>query len=280
MLDRFNRLVATAALVIGAVGLSQCSRTGSVSPAAPAAVVPASGDAVDLTTTDQPQLGWFTVCKTGNTDGTFTVEATPPGGDTMIVTSPVVIATGTCQVVAANSTIAGASITVTETSAGLVSITGLRNDAGAISADNPPDGPLTRFVNEFHGFVFTFDNFLETPNEPPGGDEGCTPGYWKNHLTRWEGYAPGADFDATFGVDLFTPDRTLLQAVNLGGGGTRALARHGVAALLNAASASVDYAYTTAQVIDIVQGDGAYAGITVAERTSLLVDANEAGCFP
>jgi len=160
---------------------------------------------------------------------------------------------------------------VTETSAGLVNITGQRNDAGAISADNPPNGPVTRFLNEFHGFAFTFNNFVEPPPDP--GDEGCTPGFWKNHLSSWSGYAPGADFDTTFGVNFFTPNITLLQAVNLGGGGIRALARHGVAALLNAASGDVDYAYTEAQVIDIVQGDGAFSGLSVNERKDLLARA-------
>jgi hypothetical protein len=273
-----NRFVAAAAVVVSGVLLSQCGRSELSSPTRPAAVAPAPGSSAAITGSDQPQLGQFAVCKTGNTDGTFTVDANPPGGATMIVTSPIVIATGTCQVVAVNETLAGASITVTETSAGLVSIAGFRNDAGAISPDNPVNGPVTRFVNEFHGFVFTFDNFLETPNEPPGGDEGCTPGYWRNHPSQWAVYAPGADFDTTFGVNFFTPDKTLWQTVRFGGGGSAALARHGVAGLLSAASSGVDYAYTEAQVIDIVQGDGAYAGMSVTERTNLLVSANEAGC--
>jgi hypothetical protein len=44
------------------------------------------------------------------------------------------------------------------------------------------------------------------PEEPPGG-EGCTPGYWKNHLEDWPptGLDIVDDFDTTFGVDLFDP---------------------------------------------------------------------------
>jgi hypothetical protein len=54
------------------------------------------------------------------------------------------------------------------------------------------------------------------------------------------GYTPGDDFDAPFGVDLFNPDITLGEAVNLGGGGVHKLARHGTAALLSAASTDVN----------------------------------------
>jgi hypothetical protein len=276
MFAPLNRYVIAATIAVSAMGLSQCSQSDPGSPAAPAAVGPATSDAVGPTADPTAALGQFKVCKAGNVDGTFTVVANPPGGATTTVTSPIVIAAGTCQVVAENQTIGGVSITVTETSAGLVNITGQRNDAGALSADNPANGPVTRFLNEFHGFSFTFNNFVEPPPDP--GDEGCTPGFWKNHLSSWSGYSTGADFDTTFGVNFFNPNKTLLQAVNLGGGGLNALARHGVAALLNAASGDVDYAYTEAQVIDIVQGDGAFAGLSVTERTNLLVAANEAGC--
>ena len=104
---------------------------------------------------------------------------------------------------------------------------------------------------------------------PPGG-EGCTPGYWRNHLEDWPptGFAPGDDFDTTFGVDLFSPDITLEQAINLGGGGVRKLARHGTAALLSAAHPDVDYPLSTAEVIAAVQAGDA----------NTLADFNELGC--
>lgn len=97
-------------------------------------------------------------------------------------------------------------------------------------------------------------------DEPPGG-QGCTPGYWKNHLESWEptGYSPGDDFDATFGVDLFSPDITLNQAVRAKGGGANRLARHGTAALLSAAHPDVAYGYTVAEVIALVQAGDAGA---------------------
>jgi uncharacterized repeat protein (TIGR01451 family) len=116
---------------------------------------------------------------------------------------------------------------------------------------------------------------------PPPGLEGCTPGYWKQdqHFDSWPApYLPSSDFDATFGVNFFNPNITLLEAAGLGGGGVNALARHAVAALLNSASAGVDYPYTTAQVLAIVQGTGAFAGQSVEARKNLLEAANQLGC--
>lgn len=114
------------------------------------------------------------------------------------------------------------------------------------------------------------------PPPPNGGGEGCTPGFWKNHLDAWTGYSPGADFDATFGVDLFDPNITLEDAVNRHGGGVNALARHAVAALLNAAHPDVDSAFTAADVIELVQ-DAAASGDFEAAKDMLAAE-NERGC--
>jgi hypothetical protein len=101
-----------------------------------------------------------------------------------------------------------------------------------------------------------------------GGDQGCTPGYWKNHLDSWT-LDPTQDFDTTFGVDFFTADISLLEAVNLGGGHVNKVARHGVAALLNALHPDVNYPLTAQEVIALVrEGDG-----------DTLVDNNELGCL-
>jgi hypothetical protein len=115
------------------------------------------------------------------------------------------------------------------------------------------------------------------------GAEGCTPGYWRNHGDRWAGISPDADFDATFGVDFFSPDITLGAAIKILGGEVNALARHATAALLNsyggvpnADGISVDYPYTTAEVIQMVQD--AVANGTISETKDLFEAANEAGC--
>jgi hypothetical protein len=87
-----------------------------------------------------------------------------------------------------------------------------------------------------------------------GGGEGCTPGFWKNHLDWWpDAYQPDHDFDTVFGVNVFDPDLTLLDAARRGGGGVNALGRHAVAALLNAESEGVDYGMSTDAVIAAVQ---------------------------
>lgn len=114
---------------------------------------------------------------------------------------------------------------------------------------------------------------------PPNGDQGCTPGYWKNlrkHLAAWTaaGFAPGDDFDTVFGVNAFTPDITLEQALNLGGGGLNKLARHAVAALLSAAHPDVNYPLTLAQVIALVQ-----SAISDPEPEATQLDTfNNLGC--
>ncbi len=112
---------------------------------------------------------------------------------------------------------------------------------------------------------------------PPGGGEGCTPGYWKQsqHFDSWVGYTPTDSFEAVFGVNA-TGSPTLLDALKWGGGGEAALARHAVAALLNSASGGVSYAFSTADVITMVQN--AYATGTFETTKNLLAAQNESGC--
>lgn len=104
---------------------------------------------------------------------------------------------------------------------------------------------------------------------PGSGDEGLTPGYWKNHPCAW---GPTElrlcdDFDSVFGVDYFRPNITLYQALCLGGGHVEKVARHGTAALLNARHPGVDYPYSEAEVIAFVR----------AGNVEPLVEANELG---
>ena len=54
-------------------------------------------------------------------------------------------------------------------------------------------------------------------------------------------------------MNLFQPNKTLLQALGTGGGGIARLGRHSTAALLNTANSGLQYGMTTAQVIQIVQ---------------------------
>ena len=130
----------------------------------------------------------------------------------------------------------------------------------AISATNDDVNWFTIAVEE--GVLFCL---------PPAEDEGCSPGYWKNHLEDWAatGFSPLDDFDTIFDLDLFSPDITLEDAVNLKGGGVKKLGRHGAAALLSAAHLEVDYPFSIAGVIAAVGAGEAEA----------LVEANELGCL-
>jgi hypothetical protein len=95
----------------------------------------------------------------------------------------------------------------------------------------------------------TIDCGLVPP--PPGGGEGCTPGYWKqrHHFCAWPPpYAPTTLFSDVF--ENAFPGKTLLQVLSQGGGGLKALGRHTVAALLNAASDDVSYDLSASDVIN------------------------------
>ncbi|HYN06527.1 MAG TPA: hypothetical protein VES67_03960 [Vicinamibacterales bacterium] len=278
-----NRALSAALIVGSAMLLSQCSQSSPSNPVSPQSVSSGTTNAVGDTTTSTPAFSRLKVCKVGNVSGTFSVSAAPASGGSPTVLSPITVAAGQCRIVAEDfdtATGVGGNITVRETSAGLQSISAQRIDApaGTISSFTFTNGQ-TLFLNSFHGYTITFTNNVPPPPPPPG-DEGCTPGYWKQdqHFDNWTGLSTGADFDTTFGVNFFTPNITLLQALNRGGGGVNALARHAVAALLNAASADVDYRYTTAEVLAIVRGTGVYAGRTIEERKDLLAAANELGC--
>jgi hypothetical protein len=94
-----------------------------------------------------------------------------------------------------------------------------------------------------------------TTTTTPPGNEGCTPGFWKNHPEAWVGFSTGATVESVFSD---APDSvaslTLIEGLGLGGGGVNALTRHAIAALLNAASPGVDYPLTVDEVIALVNG--------------------------
>ena len=125
------------------------------------------------------------------------------------------------------------------------------------------------------------------PTDPPSsGGEGLTPGYWKqpHHFDDWplsvvvDGVTISIDQSTLFS-DVFggTYDRTLLGALRAGGGGMKALGRHAVAALLNAASddAFVDYDYSVQEVVDAVED--AVANNTIEATKDDLAAHNELG---
>ena len=119
------------------------------------------------------------------------------------------------------------------------------------------------------------------------GGEGCTPGYWKQpqHFDSWTPpYDPPDKFSDVFarlitvraGGKRIITDPTLLQALQANGGGINALVRHGVAALLNAASPGVAYAFSPDAVIAMVQA--AIDSGDYETTKDLLAAENERGC--
>jgi len=118
-------------------------------------------------------------------------------------------------------------------------------------------------------------NYIVT--QPPGNFEGFTPGYWKQkqHFSSWVGYTTNQSFETTFGVVIAGSNYSLLEALGLGGGGVNALMRHAVAALLNASNGGVNYKYSTAQVISMVQN--AFATGNYEATKNLFEAENEKG---
>jgi hypothetical protein len=237
----------------------------------------AAGDPTNST----PEFGRFKVCKAGNTSGTFIVGASPVNGGTPSISSPITVPTTECRIVAEDfgQEGVGSNITVTENPAtNLQSISGERIDTGGgISPQAFANGD-TLFLNSFHGYTITFTNNVASP--PPGGNSGCTPGYWKQpqHFDSWTApYDPTDSFNTTFGIgtNWFPNSLTLLGALQQGGGGANALGRHATAALLNAAKGF--YPLSVQQVIDRVQA--AYAGTADIEATKDQFERyNELGC--
>jgi hypothetical protein len=102
------------------------------------------------------------------------------------------------------------------------------------------------------------DNIRVCTRQEQLGDEGCTPGYWKNHEESWPptGFTTGQTLESVFNVpDGFGLDGvTLHAALSLSGGpgrqgGAQLLLHHAVAALLNASHPGVDYPRTPAAII-------------------------------
>ena len=122
------------------------------------------------------------------------------------------------------------------------------------------------------------------------GDEGCTPGYWKQsqHFDSYpEGITPDTLLTDLLGFEIpGYEDTTVLEALQLKGGGANALIRQGTAGMLNVLSEDVDYDFSEATTLRQFQ-DGLDpqlfdmwpdADDDMEQRKDALDAANNAGC--
>lgn len=247
--------------------------------------------------------GAVVLCKTGDAAGSFDFTMTVNGGASQAIPGGPLVLTGAgdtdCRTIY-TSTVNNAAtpdlITVTETGQTDWALTGVDIDQyfgqfvvyptprlDSDADDSPTDG-ATVYINNDMAKVITFTNDFT----PPPGNEGCTPGYWKNHSDSWPatGYSPAQILESVFDVPdgLGLDNATLLQALSFTGGpgtlgGAKILLRAAVAALLNAAHPGVDYGMTEAEIIAAVN-----AALASADRDEMLDlagdldELNNAGC--
>ena len=120
------------------------------------------------------------------------------------------------------------------------------------------------------------------------GQEGCTPGYWKNHTSNWQEYSPSQTVGSVFPDYKGTyATTTLAGALALKGGSTldgarQILLRAATASVLNAAHEGLGYPYrrdSGFRIIDTVE-----AALTSGDRAAILAlaatldKANNLGC--
>jgi hypothetical protein len=105
-----------------------------------------------------------------------------------------------------------------------------------------PVGRFVRFVVPLALLVATLGAAAPAAAVTVGTTEGCTPGFWKNHPTVWQEYAPTQTIQSVYAGAASTTyaNLTLLQGLSLQGGSgvsgaQQILLRAAIAALLNSA---------------------------------------------
>lgn len=126
---------------------------------------------------------------------------------------------------------------------------------------------------------------LSAPQGP--ACQGCTPGYWKVdvHLDSWPatGFKTTDKFNTVFGVTQYVKTNgtpyTLLEVMRLLNGSgdpiSTNLGFHAVAALLNAAHPSVNFGYTSGEIITLFRNNYLNNGAALKDSLAML---NERGC--
>jgi hypothetical protein len=112
-----------------------------------------------------------------------------------------------------------------------------------------------------------------------GQNQGCTPGYWKNHIASWGAqYTPAMLVGTVFENSAPYNNHTLLQATGLKGGpnvdgAKQILLRAAVPALLNAADTNVSYPLATTDVITDVNAALNPTGTAAEYRAQMIAEA-------
>lgn len=261
------RGLAAAALAVITLGCD-ASEGGAPNPSPALAVIGAPA----------PVRGSFVVCKDGTDAGfSWTVNGAAQ--------APFSLTAGDCQTIYA---VGGSFRTVDVTeqvpanttldSVTIAQIYGPTADPVGTTTTSTVSGPTASGrVGLEWGTVMVFYNRENPPPPPPGGGEGCTPGYWKqpHHFDSWTApYTPNTLFSDVF--ENAFPGMTLVQVAAQGGGGIKALGRHTIAALLNAASSGVSYDLTAQDVI--TRFNAAYPGGDYNGLKDVFEGFNEQGC--
>ena len=295
---RWFKFMALVAVASTAVACSEGGVTEVPNGVLPQAAIDDPSDPFDGTDNTMAY-----VCVVSPVAGTYTYDISGAGAGSnpgpTLSNDPATVDPGTCEVVATAGAGAGFfdadQVTATETAspgtAVLVdvivedarfSVQGSATTFLGADVTHPGD-PATGLIANERATRITFVYDL-IPDE--GGDEGCTPGYWKQeqHFDSWVGFTQNQDLESVFDVPdgLNLDSTTLLDALSLSGGsgvagGARILMRAAVAALLN--SAGVDYTMTTAEVIAAV--NTALASNDRATMLALAADLdadNNLGC--
>jgi hypothetical protein len=281
MFSSLQRMAAASAAALALAFVVGCAETGT--PTSPSVQAATTQSVVR-----QAESGFFELCKdyvgTVGPAVTFNITVDDNTDGDIDSSFSVQLANGQCQEIWQDSVIGSDLVTVTEVvpagfTASFVKTTVLGN--GTTTIVDPPVSSNTTsgsVATGDRGFLVVFRNTGTPP--PPPGNEGCTPGYWKQdqHFDSWPApYTPNTLFSSVF--ENAFPGMTLLQVLQQGGGGLNALGRHTVAALLNAASTGVEYPLTTAQVIS---GFNAVFPVTSDSAVETLhlrwAGFNEAGC--
>lgn len=166
---------AVAGLFGIAAGSTACDNLPTTIEAPTSAQFHTVGELTDNT----PELGVLKVCKTGNAGGEFTLARSQNGGILpgylFDFNATFTLDLDICRIVAVDNGGDGiwSILTLTETSIGLVSVSGQRIDVipnsptleTVVSALTFLNGG-SHAVNSFHGAVITFENFIAPPPPP------------------------------------------------------------------------------------------------------------------